>query len=282
VEWGVLSPTLLRALVTSLLVSVSCAVIGVFVVLRGLSFMGAGVAHAAFSGSAMAILLGVNPLAGALVFSILLAVVAGYTGLRGRVKMDVAIGAFFAFSMALGILFISMTPGYVVRAWWLIMGDVLGVSDWDLLFATYVTVIVLLSVVFFLRGFQLVTFDLEFALASGLRVNLYHYLMLLLVAFVVTIAVKCVGALLVYAVLIAPAAAAREISHGFWEMLAYSVAISVASTLTGISLSLTFNVSPSALIAVIASLVFLALIIASPKKRICKTCRMYRFRFKRV
>jgi len=256
-----------RALLAAVFMSVSCATISTFVVLRGLSFMGAGVAHAALGGIGLAVFIGINPLLGALLFALLLALVAGYAGRKGSAKrMDVAIGVFFAFGMALGVLFISLLEEYAVQFWALIFGDILAVSDLDLMLMAAMASIVVISVALFFREFLSITFDFEAALASGINATFYHYFMLVLIALSVVVALKCVGVLLVFAMLTAPAAAAYELSKTVRGMLLLSVAFALTSSISGLIISFYVPLATSALIVIILSSIFFVSLVVPSRK----------------
>ncbi|RLG36378.1 MAG: metal ABC transporter permease [Candidatus Alkanophagales archaeon] len=257
-----------RALLAAVLMSVSCAAISTFVVLRGLSFMGAGVAHAALGGIGLAVFVGVSPLLGALLFALLLAFVAGYAGQKGSAKrMDVAIGVFFAFGMALGVLFISLLKEYAVQFWALIFGDILAVSDFDLTLMAALAVVVIAAVTLFFREFQAITFDFEAALASGINATFYHYFMLTLIALSVVVALKCVGVLLVFAMLTAPAAAAYELSKTLRGMLLLSIAFALVSSILGLLISFYVPFATSALIVIILSAIFFGSLAAASLRK---------------
>lgn len=253
------SPYMIRALTALVLISVNAALAGSFTVFRGQSFLVAGAAHAALAGAALAIVLEVygvfhmNPLFGGLIFAVLMALSAGYVSREGRSeRSETAIGVAFAISMALAILFISLIPEYSSRAWGLLMGDLMLLTEGDILIMLIATVAVVALFVLFYREFLFISFDMEGAIAYGVRAARYNYLLTVLIAASSVVILKGVGAILVYAMLIAPAAAAHEGARSINGVITLSFLIALTSGLAGIAVSFFYPLSPGAVAGLIA------------------------------
>ncbi len=264
-----LHPTIVRALIAASLTAVSSAAIGVFTVQRKLSTAGAAIAHTSLAGALIGYVLGLEPLLGALMLSVAYALLVAYSGRRGR-SMDVALGVSFGASAALAALALSLSREYTTVAFTYLLGDVLGVSEDELLLLSSVTVTVTVLVALFYDLFKMITFDEEEAEAYGVNVALLSYLHVVLVALVVVVELRIVGSILATVFLVAPAAAALEVAHSFEKAIAFSVAIALLSVLLGFLLSLLLDVPTSAVIGIIASLAYLFAVIFSPKKTCCR------------
>ncbi|MCS7139874.1 MAG: metal ABC transporter permease [Candidatus Nezhaarchaeota archaeon] len=265
-----------RALASIVIAAVVSSVVGTFTVLRGFSTLSAAITHSSFAGAAIATIYGVNPLLGALTLSLGFSGLTAYVSSSNERKADVVVGMMFGFSTALAVLFLSIASTYTAAAWSFIIGDVLGVSWIDLYTLIAVAITTLSIVIISYKEFKFITFDPEAAEAMGLRVSLYHYVMVFLIALFSIVAIKVVGVILAIVLLIAPAASAYEFSHNLERMIAISLIISLIAGLSGFFLSLIFNVASSALIGIVVSAAYLLALIASPKRRRCK--EMARFR----
>jgi len=256
-----------RALVASVLIGTVSAVIGVYVVLRGLAFIGAGIAHASFGGVALGFLIGVNPVLTAVLFSLLTAWGIAWTSRRGEVKEDTAIGVFFAASMALGILFIGLMHNYNVDLFGYLFGSVLAVTAEDLRLSLLLGAVVLLTVGLFFKELLFVTFDQEMARVSGLPAGALYILLLSLMALTIVLSIKVVGIILVSALVVIPAAAAYQLTEDFWRMMVLAVVIGNLSAIAGLFLSYRFDTPSGATMVLMATLVFFVSILFSPMRR---------------
>jgi len=256
-----------RALVASVLIGTVSAVIGVYVVLRGLAFIGAGIAHASFGGVALGFLIGVNPVLTAVLFSLLTAWGIAWTSRRAEVKEDTAIGVFFAASMALGILFIGLMNNYNVDLFGYLFGSVLAVTAEDLRLSLLLGAVVLLTVGLFFKELLFVTFDQEMARISGLPAGALYILLLSLMALTIVLSIKVVGIILVSALVVIPAAAAYQLTEDFWRMMVLAVVIGNLSAIAGLFLSYRFDTPSGATMVLMATLVFFVSILFSPRRR---------------
>ncbi len=245
-----------RALAAGVLIGVVTAVIGVYVVLRGMSFIGAGIAHASFGGVALGFFLGVNPLLSAVVFCLLVAWAIAGLSIRGRIREDTAVGIFFASTMAFGILLIGLMQGYNVELFSYLFGSILAVTPTDLWLIGGLGVVVLGVIAAFYKELLFITFDAEGARVVGIPVTALHVLLLSLIALTVVISIKVVGIVLVSALIVTPAAAAWQLTSRFHVMMGVSVAFGVVAALGGLMFSYWLNLASGATIVLFATFLF--------------------------
>jgi ABC-type Mn2+/Zn2+ transport system permease subunit len=256
-----------RALLAGVLIGAVCAVVGVYVVLRGLAFIGAGIAHASFGGVALGFLVGINPVLTAVAFCLATAWGIGAVARRGQVREDTAIGVFFASTMALGILFIGVMHGYNVDLFGYLFGSILAVTTQDLWITLGLGLVVLLVVGLFFKELLFVAFDAEMAQVTGVPAGGVYFLLLSLVALTVVLSIKVVGIVLVSALIVTPAAAAYQLTEDFRRMMLLAVVIGVASAVGGLLLSYPLNTASGATIVLLATLIFFVSALISPRRR---------------
>ena len=251
-------PFMQRALAAGVLVALLASYYGVFVVQRGLSFLGSGLAHAAFGGVALGLLIGLQPLWVALPFTILVAL--GITWIRDRTELggDTAIGIFFAISVALGIIFLAWKQEYTENAFALLFGSILSV-EWSDLWLTAGAMLLPIATWRLWGRWAYATFDRELARADRLPVGRDDYFLAVLVAVAVVVAVKVVGIMLIAAFLVIPAASARLVARTFVGMTWLSMALGVGSTIVGLGTSYSLDVPSGAMIILVQALIFLIL-----------------------
>lgn len=268
------APFVQRALLGAFLIAVVAATSGTFLVFRGLSFMTSGVAHAALGGAALGLFLqhsGIapwfDPIIGALLFSVFVALVTGYAGEKGIAqKMEVAVGVSFALSMSIAVLLMYyIPPTEVPQIWGYLIGDILLLNNLDLTLLAVTAASLLFITVVFNKEFVYVCVDMEGATAHGMNARGYHYLMLVTSALAIAFATKAVGAILVYAILVAPAAASNELVKSLVGVMLSVFAIALVAELLGIAASFTIQASPSAIAGILAALSY---VIAIQVKRI--------------
>ncbi|AEB12128.1 metal ABC transporter permease [Marinithermus hydrothermalis] len=254
-------PFMQRALIAGILVGGLASYYGVFVVQRGMSFLGSGLAHAAFGGVALGILLGTNPLWVAVPFTVVVALGIAWVRARTALGGDTAVGIFFSLAVALGVLFLSLRREYTADAFAYLFGSILAVVPADLWVVLGVVGGTLLALPAWGR-FAYATFDRELALSDRLRVERDDYLLTVLIAVTVVVAVKVVGIVLVASFMVIPAATARLLSRTFYGMTLVSVLIGVISAPVGLWISYGWDVpSGAAIVLVQATLFFLALLL---------------------
>lgn len=261
------SAFMIRALIAGTLVSVLLSLLGFFVVLRKMSFIGVGIAHAAFGGVALGRLLGIPVFLSASVFSVAAGLGIGFITRRGKIKEDTAIGIFFAAGMALGVLFLALKPGYTADLMSYLFGSILAVTPADLWLIAAVAVIILLGVLLFFKELLASSFDADLARASGIPEGVLFYLLLGLVSLGIVSAVKIVGVVLVSALLVLPSATALQWSRSYIRVLALSVIFGLACTVGGLAASYRLDIPSGATIVILGTAAFLFSLILSPLRR---------------
>jgi ABC-type Mn2+/Zn2+ transport system permease subunit len=269
-------PFIQRALIASVLVGGLCAVIGTYVVLRGMAFLGDALAHAILPGVALAFLLGGDLFIGALIMSIVAAIGIGYLTRSGRVREDTAIGIIFSGALALGIVLISSARSYQTDLTHILFGNVLGVTDRDLLLTIGCGIVVLVIILLLYKEFLVFTFDPIFAATLKLPVGALRYLLMILLAVTVVVSLQTVGVGLVAALLVTPAAAASLLTRRLSMMMIVSAAIGVFSSLTGLFVSYYLNVSTGASIVLICTAIFILILTFSPRDGLIQRYRLTR------
>jgi ABC-type Mn2+/Zn2+ transport system permease subunit len=259
------SPFMVRALLALLMVSLVCAVVGSFVVVRGMAFIGEGLAHASFGGVAAAFALGGSIYLGAAVGAVLTALAIGFVSRRAGLKFDTAIGILFVGAFALGILIMSRQQGYVVDLTSFVFGNVLGVDRGDLVLIAAIGAGVLVLVAAFYKELLLTSYDPTMAAASGLPVAIVQYGFLGLLGLTIVIAVKAVGIVLVVAMLVTPAATAQLLVQRLHLMMAVGAVIGALSSLIGLYLSYHADLATSAAVVLTATCFFLLAFLFSPR-----------------
>lgn len=171
-----------RALIASVIIGTLCSIIGVFVILKGLSFIGAGTAHAAFAGVVLAYLLGINPLALAILFGLVTVWITGILEEKGKMKLDVSIGILYTSTMALAILFIGFMKTYNAEIYGYLFGSILSVTTTDIWIIAVLGFSVLTTVFLFFKEFHFITFDREMAEATGIPARSLFFVLISLIA----------------------------------------------------------------------------------------------------
>ncbi len=243
------------ALLAAILVGITCATIGVYVVLRRMAFIGDALAHTALPGLVVAYLNGWSLFGGAVVAGLLTALGIGWLSRREEVREDTAIGILFTGMFALGILLISTTRSFRDLTH-ILFGNILGVTPADLLLIGGVTLITLLALVAFHKELELTSFDPTHAEVIGLRADRLRYMLLILLSLTVVTSIQVVGVVLTSAMLVTPAAAAALVTNRLPRMMIIASLIAVASGVAGLYISFYQNVSSGAAIVLMCTLFF--------------------------
>ena len=259
-------PFMQRALLAGLLTGATLALLGIFVVLRKSSFFGDAVAHFSFAGIALGFLLGVNPILAAITVSVVLALGIGYIQNRAsRQSLDAVIGIFFSGAAAVGIFIIGLLRGYRPDLFQFLFGDIIAISTQDVWVALVVSVVAIAALFLLWKPLFKITFNREIAQVSGVRLAAYDYLFLGLLALVTAMSIKIVGIILVPALLVIPAATAKNISKNFHQMVAYSVFFGALSVVVGLIGSFYLNTASGATIVLTNILFFIFTMIGRQK-----------------
>jgi ABC-type Mn2+/Zn2+ transport system permease subunit len=252
-----------RALLAGVLVSVACSVVGTFVVLRGLAFIGDALAHGVLPGIAAAILLGLPGVLGAAAGALVMIGGVSLVTRRSRLSSDTAIGLLFVAMLALGVMMISASDAFQGDLLAILFGQILGTSWEQVLVMTVATGVVVAVTVLAARPFLLLSFDPEQADVAGFPSRRYHLLMLLLVALTVVVAFQTVGTLLVFGMLLAPAATGALLAARIGSMVVIASVIGSASTYAGLLISYWFDFAAGATIVLVAVAVFFVVLAAT-------------------
>jgi manganese/iron transport system permease protein len=245
-----------RALMAAVLVALVCASVGVFVVLRGLAFLGDAIAHAAFPGVVIAFLLKVNIVIGGSVAAVLSALAIGAVARRSGLKEDTAIGVVFSGMFAVGIVLFSSIRTYTGDLLGILFGDVLGVTADQLAVGAITAAVVLLALWIIWRQLVFVSFDPIGAAAAGLNTLRYDTLLLGLIGLAIAVSVQIVGVVLVVAMLVTPAATARLVSQDLRTLVVVALVVAVGSSVAGIWLSYYVNAASGGTIVLVATTLF--------------------------
>ena len=255
----------LRALVAAILVGTVCAVVGTYVVLKGLAFIGDAVSHAAFPGVVASFLLGTPYFLGAAVAAVGTALSIGFVSRRTQLRLDTTVGVVFAGTFALGIFMYSTIHGFVMDLMGLLFGNVLLISFDDLLGLVVLGLLVLAVIVVLWKELLYATFDPLGAAASGLPVELLEYVFLALVALTIVVSLKAVGIILVVAMLVTPAATAQLLTVRFGRMMALAILVGIVSAVVGLYVSLWADAASGATIVLVETALFVAAMTLGPR-----------------
>jgi ABC-type Mn2+/Zn2+ transport system permease subunit len=261
---------MLRAVLAALMVGVVCGVLGTYVVLRGMAFFGDALAHAILPGVAVGYLIGggaTGPLFwGALIAGIGTALGIGAISKSGQIKEDTAIGVIFAGMFALGVALISSARNFSVDLTHFLFGNVLGITTGDLVMTAVLGVLVLGLVIAFYKEFLVISFDPVLATILRLPAQFFRYLLLLMIAVTIVIALQTVGVALTVAMLVTPAAAASMLARRLPAMMLVAAAIGAFSGVAGLYLSYYANVASGPAIVLACTALFLLAFLFSPRK----------------
>jgi manganese/iron transport system permease protein len=254
-----------RGLVAALLVGIVCAVMGTFVVLKGLAFIGDAVSHAAFPGLVVAYIIGAPLYIGGAVAAVATALAIGLVTRRSRLRFDTSVGVLFAGTFAFGVMLFSTIKGYVTDLLGYLLGNVLGIGVGDLIQVAILGAIVLAVVLAIRKELLFATFDPLGAAASGLPVARLEYLLLALLGVTIVVSIQAVGIIMVVSMLVTPAATAQLLVIRFGRMMAVGVALAAISAVLGLYLSFYLNLASGASIVIVETVLFVVALVVGPK-----------------
>jgi ABC-type Mn2+/Zn2+ transport system permease subunit len=255
-----------RALLAAIAVGIVCSVLGTYIVLRGMAFLGDALAHTILPGVVVAFLLGWPLALGALVMGILTALGIGALTSRGVVKEDTAIGVIFAGFFALGVAMLSATGNYTIDLAHFLFGNLLGVTVTDLLLTLILGGLVLLLIFLFYKEFLVISFDPVLATTLRLPTTMLRYLMLVLIAVTIVVALQVVGIALMLAMLVTPAAAASLLTRRLPSMMVVAAIIGAASGVIGIYTSFYLDIASGPAVVLAATTIFALAFLFAPGK----------------
>ena len=257
-----------NAILSAFLGGIACATIGVFVVLMHMPFIGVCMSHAAFAGALLGLWLGFNPLVGAFTFSLLSAAIIGPLADRGELNPETSLGVIFSLMLGIAFLFMGLMPGTKSGALELLWGSILTNTRSDIIFLGIVTVVVVGLVFIFYKEIQATIFHRDMALAVGIPATLVLYGVLFLTGATITVSLRSIGGLLIFALILNPAAAAYQLTYSMKRMFLLSAGFGVLSGWTGLLFSYLFNIPSGATIVVTSSVIFMLAAIFSPKRKV--------------
>ncbi|MEN4016873.1 MAG: iron chelate uptake ABC transporter family permease subunit [Methanobacterium sp.] len=245
-----------NALIAAVLVSVACGIVGSYVVVKKIVSISGAISHAAFGGIGLGFFIGINPIVAAIPFSVLSAVGIGLINEKVKISEDTAIGILWSVGMAIGVIFINLTPGYAPDLFSYLFGNILTVPSSDLVLMLILDFIIIFTVLLFYREFLAVSFDQEFSRVVGVPVEFVYILLLCIVALSVVVLIKVVGVILVIALLSIPAAVSKQITSKMENIMILSVILGVILTTSGLWLSYIFNLASGATIVLVLGSAF--------------------------
>ena len=257
---------IVRALVAAIVVGVVCSVLGTYVVLRGMAFFGDALAHTILPGVVIAFLLGWPLAVGALIFGILTALGIGALTDKAMLKEDTAIGVVFAGLFALGIALLSLSGDYTIDLAHFLFGNLLGVTQTDLLVTVALAAVVLVTILLFYKEFMVISFDPLLAVTLRLPTTFLRYLLLVLIAVTIVTSLQVVGIALMLAMFVTPAATASLLTRRLPTMMGVSALIGAFSGVVGLYASFYLNVASGAAVVLVATLIFLLVFLFAPER----------------
>lgn len=243
-----------HALMVGLLVSIACGIVGTYVVVKRIVFISGGISHTAYGGVGLGYLLGIPPMVGATVFTVLAALAMGEVSHRVKQREDTIIGMMWAVGMALGVIFVKLSPGYTGDLMSYLFGSILAVPLTDLYLILALNVVILFIVILYHDQFTLTAFDEEFAQVIGVNTRLYNQLLLVVIALTVVVMIRAVGIILVIALLTIPPATATLFTRSMTGMMAFSMILSAVFTTGGLVISYLFDLPSGATIIILCAL----------------------------
>lgn len=269
IEW-LLQPLqyafIVRALLAAAMVGIVCPVIGVYIVLRGMAFLGDALAHIILPGVVVAYLLGWPLALGALIMGTVAAVGIGALTERRVLKEDTAIGVILAGLFALGVALLSATGNYAVDLTHFLFGNLLGVTPTDLRVTFLLATFVLLTIALFFKEFMVISFDPMLAITLRLPERFLRYLLLILIAVTIVISLQVVGVALMLAMLVTPAATASLLTRRLHSMMVWAMGIGVFSGVTGVYLSFYLDIASGPAVVLVATAVFIIAFLFAPHR----------------
>jgi manganese/iron transport system permease protein len=261
-----------NAVLAGILAGISCSLIGVLVVTLEIPFLGVAMSHAGFAGAILGIIIGINPLVCAFIFCCLASLFIGPITDKADFKPEVAVGILFSIMLGLAFLFLAFLPGAKTEALSLMWGSILAVSRFDVWVIAVSALIVISFLIIFFRQIKTVLFSRQVAASLGIPERSIYYAIIFLSGVVIASNLTTIGGLLIFSLVINPAAAAFQIAYNFKNMCILASIFGVSSCLLGLWFSYVFNVPAGAVIIVSSSIIFSVCLALSPKKKLRHTC----------
>ena len=244
-----------NALISGILISIAAGIIGSLVVVNKITFLTGGIAHSSYGGIGAAIFFGIPVLFGATVFAVITAILIAIITLKNRTRIDAIIGMMWASGMAIGIIFVDLTPGYNVDLMSYLFGSIIAVSSEDIQYMIVMDIFIIGVIVYFYKEILAVSYDSEFATLRGINVKFFYTLILILAALCVVAAIKAVGLILVIALLTIPTYLAETFASKLSTMMIISSILATMFTILGLIVSYMYDISSGASIIMVAVVV---------------------------
>ncbi|MDH6356760.1 metal ABC transporter permease [Parabacteroides sp. PF5-9] len=247
-----------HALIGSLLTAITCGIVGTYIVARRLVFISGGITHASFGGLGLGFYLGTNPIVMALLFSILSAFGVEWVSKTQQVREDSAIAGVWSLGMALGVIFIFLTPGYAPNLNAYLFGNILTITTTDLVWISALAGVLILLFSCFIREITYVAFDRDFAITQNLPVRIIEYVMMTLIAVTIVLSIRLVGIMLLMSLLTLPQITVNIFTSNFRKIIWGSIIVGFLGCIAGLILSYLFNVPSGAFIILVLVVFFLS------------------------
>lgn len=258
-----------NALFTAVVIGVVSGALGCFIILRGMSLMGDAISHAVLPGVAISYILGINFFVGAIIFGLLSSIIITFIKNNSIIKGDTAIGITFSSFLALGVILIGIANSST-DLFHILFGNILAVQDIDKWLTIGVSIAVLVVIVLFFKELLITSFDPLMARAIGMKVNFYHYLLMVLLTLVSVTAMQSVGTILIVAMLITPAATAYLYTNSLRKMIILSSSLGAVSSVLGLFIGYSFNIAVGSSIVITSAIIFAISFLVSPKQNFIK------------
>ena len=255
-----------NALVTAIVIGIVSGAVGCFIILRGMSLMGDALSHAVLPGVALSFILGINFFVGAIVFGLFASMIITFIRGNSIIKGDTAIGITFSSFLALGVILIGLARSST-DLFHILFGNILAVQDSDKWITIWVSLAVLIVIILFFKELLITSFDPQMAKAMGMKVNFYHYLLMILLTLVSVTAMQSVGTILIVAMLITPAATAYLYVNSLKSMILLSSTLGAVTSVLGLFLGTSFNVAAGSSIVLTSAVIFAISFFISPKQQ---------------
>ncbi|MCJ7666007.1 MAG: metal ABC transporter permease [Actinobacteria bacterium] len=246
-----------NAIIAAVLVNITCGIVGTFVVVKRIALLSGGISHATFGGIGLGYFLGINPVLTAIPFSLASAFAIGVLSKKGKLSEDTAIGIFWAAGMALGVIFINLTPGYAPDLFSYLFGNILTIPVTDLYIMLALDFIVVVLVIVFFKELSAISFDEEFSAAIGIPNNVFYIMLLAMVSLSAVLLIRIVGIILVIALLTIPAAICRQFTYSIKKLIISSMITGTILTIGGLSVSYILDMASGATIILLLVLAFI-------------------------
>ncbi len=246
-----------NSLLGSLLTAIACGIVGTYVVARRLVFISGGITHASFGGLGLGFYMGTNPIWMAMLFSVLSAFGVEWASKTQNIREDSAIAGVWSLGMALGVIFIFLTPGYAPNLSAFLFGNILTITATDIIWIGVLVCCLILLFALFLKEIVYVAFDRDFAVTQGLPVRLIEYVMMFFIAVTIVLSIRLVGIMLLMSLLTLPQITMNIFTSSFSKIIWGSIGIGFLGCVAGLAFSYIFNVPSGAFIILVLVVLFL-------------------------